>query len=307
MEIGIRQGETGGPPLFASIFGNTVERNVPLLNRLGKGMFIFGAEYFQIFHYVGFLALVFGTIWRLPRLLAVPEFLVPCLFVLLHCVLILGLACNAGYLSNRHLLGVAVWGVFFSAAGFCDFPSRLVHWWRGKEWLAIFWSASEDPSTPTRSASERLPYRMSLVLLLAFIGLCLPRTTQKLHANQVGNHQAGLWLAKNLKNVDFIRDDHNWSFYYAGEIFAEPPHLHGAMTPNASWSSPAAATRRSRSSKPGRKKICQRQRGNGLPLAGKRIGRKCSGRRFLCAPPGAALVERAAVTISVSASASSRD
>ena len=65
--------------------------------------------------------------------------------------------------------------------------------------------------------------RISVLMLLAFVGLCLPRTAQKLHANQAGNHLAGQWLSEHVKKGDFIHDNHGWSLYYAGEIFHQAP------------------------------------------------------------------------------------
>ncbi len=207
----LEQKETAASvPLFASIFGDSLERKDPFTARLGKGLLIFGMETLHIFHYVGFLAVLLGFIWHLQRLRAVPEFALPCVFSLLHSSLLLALACKVGYLSNRHLLPVALWGMYFAAAGFCDLSSRLRQW--RPDGFAI--------------VKGRLLARMSLLLLLAFVGLCLPRTMQKLHASQAGNHLAGLWLAEHFKKGDFIRDDHNWTSFYAGEMFhmaPEPP------------------------------------------------------------------------------------
>ena len=137
-----------------------------------------------------------------------PEFALPCVFIVLHSAGLLVLACRVGYLSNRHLLGVAVWGVFFAACRFLRY-SELAS--------APYW--------PHRIGILRGPHlpRVSFVLLLAFVGLCLPRTMQKLHASQAGNHMAGLWLAENAKKGDFIRDDKNVSRYYAGEMFQHCP------------------------------------------------------------------------------------
>ena len=196
-----------GSATFASIFADTVAKNTPFTARLGKGLFVFTMELISILHYAGFLALLLGAAWRGKRLLAVPEFALPCVFIVLHSAGLLVLACRVGYLSNRHLLGVAVWGVFFAAAGFCGIPS----------WLQRYW--------PHRIGILRGPHlpRVSFVLLLAFVGLCLPRTMQKLHASQAGNHMAGLWLAENAKKGDFIRDDKNVSRYYAGEMFQHCP------------------------------------------------------------------------------------
>ena len=59
-----------------------------------------------------------------------------------------------------------------------------------------------------------------LCFALLFLA-CLPKATQRLHGNRVGNHQAGLWLADHLKIGDHIDDDHSWSVYFSGFTFRE--------------------------------------------------------------------------------------
>jgi Dolichyl-phosphate-mannose-protein mannosyltransferase len=226
--------KAGGTALFASIFGSTSEITDPVQKRLGKGLYIYVAESMRIFHYAGFLVLLFGMAWRLPRLFSVPEFLVPCLFVLLHSVVIIALVTKVGYLSNRHLLGVAAWGVYFAAAGFCDLPGWVRQWRLGRRPTVAAdgegWSAEGErlpPPATLHAPPARLPAlgtsRMSLVLLLAFVALCMPRTAQRLHASQEGNHIAGLWLAQNLKKGDTVQDDHKWTGYYGGLYFQKCP------------------------------------------------------------------------------------
>ena len=68
-------------------------------------------------------------------------------------------------------------------------------------------------------------YRSSAVwfgiLLGALLVICLPKSTQRLHGNRLGNRVAGLWLAEHFKEGDVILDDHSWSHFFAGGVFRE--------------------------------------------------------------------------------------
>src|SRR5439155_1613549 len=61
----------------------------------------------------------------------------------------------------------------------------------------------------------------SLILLLGVVGSCLPKTVHRLHAARAGNRVVGLWLAGQVRDGDVIDDDHYWSHFYSGLIFAE--------------------------------------------------------------------------------------
>jgi hypothetical protein len=192
---------------LASVFAASYQKNGSLTERLGQGIVILSVELVQLFHYLGLLAVGLGMLWHLPRLGRVPEFLVPMVFVALHGLLILALACSAGYLSDRHLMVIAVWWAFFGAAGLLDLPGKVVSYW---------------PQAKQVFASQTwLLSAFSLALLLGFLGMCLPRTLQTVHGNRVGNRAAGLWLAQRWAKGDIILDDHGWSHYYSGLFFME--------------------------------------------------------------------------------------
>jgi len=187
--------------LFASLFAANLPREGQPLERFGQGLLVYASEGFQLFHYTGFVTLILGLFTRLRRLLRCPEFLLPCAFFLLHTGLIMRLAMKAGYISDRHLLTVAIWGAYFAAAGLCDVPERLMAWF-----------------APLLQKRTPLVTRLAL---LAFLATCLPRSLQPLHGGQAGNRLVGLWLAGQIKPGDVIHDDHNWSQFYSGALFKE--------------------------------------------------------------------------------------
>ena len=168
-------------PLFASLFGASVSKEGTLTDRLGQALYVYGSEGFQLFHYTGFVTMILGVFGRVRRLLRSPEFLLPCAFFFLHGGLMMRLALTSGYLSDRHLLMVALWGSYFAAAGLCDVPTQLM------TWLGPLWQS-------------RTPL-VTRLALLAFMATCMPRTLQPMHGGQAGNRQAGLWLAERSRRA----------------------------------------------------------------------------------------------------------
>ena len=151
--------------------------------------------------------LILGLVWRLRRLCKVPEFLVPLTYLGIFSLSMLVLAYKEGYISDRHLLTMAVWGAYFAAAGLCDLTDRL-----RQGWPAVL--------MPRMNGGISI---VSLVMVLGLAGACLPRTLQRMHASGEGNRAAGLWLAQQLKSGDSVQDEHVWSSFYAGRMFQETP------------------------------------------------------------------------------------
>jgi hypothetical protein len=94
----------------------------------------------------------------------------------------------------------------------------------------LAWFNAEQTATWYRSA----PLWFG-VLLVALIGACLPKATQRLHGNRAENHAAGKWLAKKIDKEEnaVIVDDHAWSNFFSGLMFEEGrekrfPKDHGA-------------------------------------------------------------------------------
>jgi hypothetical protein len=99
-------------------------------------------------------------------------------------------------------------GSYLAVAGLMELPRRVMAYLPGKVEAAarsVFLS----------------PSFWSGILLMAMIGICLPKALQALHANRAGNRAAGEWLATQLRPGDIVEDDHCWSHFYAGQVFLE--------------------------------------------------------------------------------------
>jgi hypothetical protein len=103
-----------------------------------------------------------------------------------------------GYISERHVIILLLGGVPWSAAGLGVLAG----------WLA--------KRTPRVSAPV-----LSLVVLLAFAGACLPRTMARLHGNRDGFREVGAWIAENTNPGDKVVDPMSWSYYHSGRVFVE--------------------------------------------------------------------------------------
>jgi hypothetical protein len=187
------------PPLHAAlgrgaIFAAHFPPTQHLSERLGKGSAALVAELNHGFHYIGgWLALLglwcsFHAVWRRPG------FWVLMLYGVLHAVVLLALAMVVFYVSDRHTMVLLLVGSYLAAAGVLGLATRLKG---GPAGLG------------------------GAVLMIALVAFCLPKTTQRLHANRACNRQAGEWLASRLAPGDVIVDDHYWTHYYSGLLFLE--------------------------------------------------------------------------------------
>jgi 4-amino-4-deoxy-L-arabinose transferase-like glycosyltransferase len=199
--FGVLHGQT---TLFAVTFQ-------PLANKWLNGarcVWALCAEINQGFHYVASVPAVLGLCWSFGRLRRDAGFWFLAVFCLVHAFILIALAMSVSYVSDRHVMILVMCGTFFAVAGMRELPRRLLSWQQPQP------TASSPPIW--RSANFWF-----VVLVAAFIGFCLPKSLQRLHGSRVGNHQAGLWLAGQLKDGDIILDDHAWSHYFSGLFFQE--------------------------------------------------------------------------------------
>jgi 4-amino-4-deoxy-L-arabinose transferase-like glycosyltransferase len=192
-----------GRPLFASIYGVWINPEGPLTHRLGQGLMALLEELVRGFHYVAWLPALVGVCWYAGRARHVPGIWVLVVLCGIYVLTLWRLAILAGYVSERHIQFLILAACYPAVGVLRDLP----------RWLAQF--------TPGRAA--RVGARLvSLVLLVSLIGVGLPKTVQKLHANRAGYHAAGLWLAQQVRHgVDVVQDRHCWAHFYAGEVFEE--------------------------------------------------------------------------------------
>lgn len=179
----------GPAPLLATHFPPTHKFS----ERLGRSSAALLDELNQGFHYVGIPLALCGLWWSFDGLRRRPGFWATLLYALVHASILLALAMVVFYVSDRHTMVLLLLGSFLVAAGLLEASQR--------------WTKS--------------PPRWALVLMLALLVWCLPKTTQRLHANRAVNREAGRWLAQRLAPGDVIVDDHYWSHFYSGLLFKE--------------------------------------------------------------------------------------
>ena len=148
-----------------------------------------------------------GLIWSFGSLRRLPGFWALALYCTMHAGILLALALTVSYVSDRHVMVLVLCGSFLASRRTVGIAARVLR------------AAGPNP----RSLLMH-PTCWSLLLLAGLIGFCLPKTLQPLHTNRLGNREAGLWLAAQLRPGDIVDDDHCWSHYYAGEVFREDQH-----------------------------------------------------------------------------------
>lgn len=122
---------------------------------------------------------------------------VPGLWVLLLAgVVLLGLLWklgqSSGYIGERHVMLIVLGSMYYAVA-----TVGVVGGWLARGRHA----------------------RLSLVVLLALVAVCLPKTLARLHGNRSGFRAAGEWLAANTNPGDDVFDPLAWTGYHAGRLF----------------------------------------------------------------------------------------
>jgi hypothetical protein len=188
-----------------------------------KGSVLWGfralnAEVIKGFYYVAWLPALLALWWFRARLWAVPGAWVLLALCLFHSLVLWRLAVVMGYLSERHVQLLVMCGVFWAAAGLA----------LAGEWLVVL-GRRLRPSWVWLAPERRWPARI-LLIILATAGLV--EGLRPLHANRVGHHAAGRWLAEHTLQADPVIDPFCWASYYAGRLFWEnrpppvPPGYH---------------------------------------------------------------------------------
>jgi hypothetical protein len=192
-----------------------------LAQRLGKALGGVLGELLKGFQYVAWVPAVLGLWWNRRCFRVRPDvWLLPLLF-LAHTLVLWRLALAAGYVSERHVLVLVLCGVFPAVAGTLELPRRLFAWGRTR--------TSENAPAPTgRWCLPGNAPAWSALLLLGLAGVGLPKVLQPLHANRVGHHAAGRWLAEHARPQDLVWDGHfGWASFYSGRLLPQNPRRLG--------------------------------------------------------------------------------
>ncbi len=187
--------------LFAANFPQSDYRSI----RFQRSITAIGMEVMQGLFYVGLLPALMGILAAFGRLRASLGFWAIAIYACIHTTILVMLAMSVSYVSDRHLMIIVILATYLLAAGIDAVP----------RWILS--SSGEGIQTTWR----RSPVVWSMLIAGVFLAACATKATQRLHGNRVGNHEAGLWLAKQVVDGDVILDDHAWSHYYSGLLFQE--------------------------------------------------------------------------------------
>ncbi len=202
--------------IHGSVWAAAITKGGSGPDRLVRGLGALGGELIQCYHYLGALLVLVGLLWQGPRLFHHSGTGFLAVYAGLHTVVLTFLVVNVGYVSVRHILILVLLGSYFLAAGLVDLPGRL----GSAERRAL--SAEGGTRSVLRALRSALGApRLALILVLLFAVACLPKTLQPLHVHRAGHLAAGTWLAQRVQPGDIVEDDHCWSHYYAGLVFAE--------------------------------------------------------------------------------------
>ncbi len=157
--------------LFATSFAPIDNKAV----RLMRSLWALVSEINQGFHYLAGVPALLGLCWSFGALRRDPGFWLLAAFGLLHSFILVSLAMSVNYVSDRHVMILVLLGCFFIVAGLRELPRRVLAWFNADQ-------------TATWFRSAQLWFA---VLLIALIGACLPKATQRLHGNRAENHAAG--------------------------------------------------------------------------------------------------------------------
>jgi 4-amino-4-deoxy-L-arabinose transferase-like glycosyltransferase len=187
--------------LFAATFAVWMRGDGSLQERLVESLGALASEVIHCFRYVGVWPALLGLWWLRRDLGRLPGFWLLAVLATLLFAVLWRMAVVVHYISDRHVLLLVLLGTYPATAFLRELPRVAERVLRRKlPGTAAAWSA---------------------VLLLALVGLGLPRTLQPLHYNRAGYHAAGRWLAGVARAADVVLDDHAWAAYYAGRLFLE--------------------------------------------------------------------------------------
>jgi hypothetical protein len=120
-----------------------------------------------------------------------------------------------GYVSDRHLILILLFGCYWAAAAIGEMIRRL----------AALPARVAPNFVPLTWLRQRSPYSTSLLwpslAMLAVLAALLPKTLEPLHVNRNGFRHAGIFIGQRAKPWDEVLDPYSWSHYYAGKVFQE--------------------------------------------------------------------------------------
>lgn len=198
----------GNAALQGNVLASFIRPSASFWGRTTRSLQALAAEFIQGLHYLGALAALLGGWWSWGRLRTKAGFWLLATYMFLQAVTLVALGNRVFYISDRHVMVLVLLTCFPMAYGIITFPHR-VGAWKNRHRPGPAWQPTEATAT------------WGTLLLVCMMLYSLPKTLEPLHGNRRGNHEAGLWLAQQLRDGDLVVDDHCWSHYFAGQVFLE--------------------------------------------------------------------------------------
>ena len=168
-----------------------------------------GKEMLKSLHYATAILALVGIACQYRRLqLGDPGLLFLVAVGCLYLGLLFYLALRIGYVSERHTLLLNLLGCMFAAS---SLPAL-------GRWLSV---------APFVRHLVIWPHLMPSGLAGMLVVTALPQTLQPLHPHREGHKHAGLWLAEQLQDQDWLVDPFCWAEWYAGRTLYRTPVYHG--------------------------------------------------------------------------------
>mgnify|MGYP001100250940 CR=1 FL=1 len=168
-----------------------------------------GKEMLKSLHYATAILALLGIACQYRRLqLGDPGILFLVAVGCLYLCLLFYLALRIGYVSERHTSLLNLLGCMFAASSLPALGS----------WLSV---------APVVRHLVIWPRLMPTGLAGILVVTALPQTLQPLHPHREGHKHAGLWLAGQLQDQDWLVDPFCWAEWYAGRTLFRTTEYHG--------------------------------------------------------------------------------
>jgi hypothetical protein len=216
------QAPDAGGPLFASLFAANFAPSADLQEQFQHTLRALLFELGQALNYIGGIFAVWALLFCRKLLTRHIGFYLLATYFSIHAAILVKLGLKVSYVSDRHVMALVALACYLCVIGVAH---MCLPW--------TWWVKAGATAAPGYLFPRVVQTAAAGWLLLA-LGICTGKTVTRLHANRLGNHQAGLWLAQQIQTGDIIEDDHSWSHFYAGLLFTEfdPPKLPSGLVPN---------------------------------------------------------------------------
>jgi hypothetical protein len=186
---------------------------MPVYYRLWWGLYATIKELVQLFHYFVILVSLLGFWWTRHYIFQHAGIWVSLIVFTWLMLILWRMSFQVGYVSERHMVLGIIGGCLFVAIGMYELAKRVM------------------TLTPAGLATQWRMVALGIVVFTCII--TTPRSLGSLHDDRQAFRHAGLWLAENTGERDYVVDTHCWAAYFAGRpyyemdaVFTPPENCH---------------------------------------------------------------------------------